>query len=80
MPRVGVKTVFMKKLKLNALCARELEEQKQAKVFGGNCCICGCNGTSSTESNGNANYDGSLASPEGGIWVKCTEDEIAPEP
>lgn len=49
----------------------ELSKREQNRLTGGgNCCICGCQGSSSTGTNGSSNYSGGASgkySPEGGV-------------
>ena len=54
------------KLKLVNLSNRELAKKELNKIRGGGCCICGCQGPSSTMDNASANNAGGLYSPGGG--------------
>lgn len=55
------------KIKLNQLNKVELSERELNRLLGGeNCCTCGCV-TSSSVDNNNANYNGNLYSPSGGV-------------
>lgn len=46
----------LKKVSLSNLAKNELESRELRSLLGGaNCCICGCQGPSGTQSNANAN-------------------------
>lgn len=47
------------KIKLTQLNKTEVSERELNRLLGGgNCCICGCRGSSSTGTNGGANTEG----------------------
>lgn len=60
----------LKKIKLTQLNKVELDSREQNRLLGGaRCCLCGCNGSSSTGSNSGANNQGGasgLISPDTG--------------
>jgi natural product precursor len=45
-------------LKLNALASKSLSKVEMNQFYGGKCCSCGCQGSSSTNDNAYANSDG----------------------
>ena len=57
----------LKKLKLSEMSKSELQAREMNKLLGGsNCCICPCDGSSSSYDNGNANNTGNISPDRGG--------------
>ncbi|MDR0835307.1 MAG: TIGR04149 family rSAM-modified RiPP [Tannerella sp.] len=56
-------------LKLNQLSKAELEKREMNLLMGGECCGCGCNGSSSTSANYTANYYAGYSQSDGGNKV-----------